>query len=181
MPDHTTDQQEWTSQNSDPSRFNWMAGSPPPEDKIIRFDDGTFSQFPQWRWSVCHFEQLMPTSRVSRGLTAPVSLPTTIMDELDAVTFMPLGHKTPMTWDEAFEVNFTDGLAVLHHGEILYERYGGALTPSARHAAMSLTKSFVGLLGEILVEVGKLDEAAEVQTYIPELADSAFGLSLIHI
>ena len=175
MTGSTTTHQEWTSQNSDPARFNWMAGSPPPDDRIIRFADGTYHQFPQWRWSVCHFEQLMPTKRVSRGLSAPVSLPINIVDDLDTVTFMPLGQAVPMTWEEAFDVNFTDGLIVLHHGKIVYERYAGALTPGGRHAAMSLTKSFVGLLGELLVEEGKLDEIRAIQVYIPELSHSAFG------
>ena len=175
MSESTSAKQEWTAQNSDPAKFQWMAGSPPAEDRIIRFDDGTYAQFPQWRWSVCHFEQLMPTARVSSGLSAPVPLPTNLIDELENVTFTPLGHEEPMTWDRAFEVNFTDGLVVLHHGEIVYERYDGALTPSGRHAAMSLTKSFVGLLGEMLIEEEKLDEAREVRDYLPELTDSAFG------
>jgi CubicO group peptidase (beta-lactamase class C family) len=175
MSEKPINQQAWTSKNSDPAKFHWMAGSPPPEDRTIRFDDGTYFQFPQWRWSVCHFEQLMPTKRVSRGLSAPIPLLTNIIDELDNVTFTPLGQEESMTWDQAFEVNFTDGLVVLHRGTVVYERYAGALTPAGRHAAMSLTKSFVGLLGEILVEENKLDETTKVRHYIPELSDSAFG------
>jgi CubicO group peptidase (beta-lactamase class C family) len=64
---------------------------------------------------------------------------------------------------------------VLHHGKIVYERYSGALAPEGRHAAMSLTKSCVGLLAEILIEEGKLNEGKRVREYIPQLADSAFG------
>lgn len=166
---------EWTAQNSDPALFNWMAGSPPPEERIIRFEDGSYFQFPQLRWSVCHFEQLMPTIRVARGLSAPAVLPSDLIPELDLLDFTPLGQSAAMTWGEAFQVNFTDGIVILHRGTIVYERYAGALTAAGRHAAMSLTKSFVGLLGEMLVEEGRLDETRPVRAYIPELTASAFG------
>ncbi len=51
----------WTAENSDPNTLGWMQGFPPPADKIIRFDDNSFAEFPQWRWSVCNFQLLMPT------------------------------------------------------------------------------------------------------------------------
>ena len=56
---------------SDPASLQWMVGAPPPADKIIRFDDGSYFNFPQLRWSVSHFRQLMPTVDVSRGLGRP--------------------------------------------------------------------------------------------------------------
>jgi CubicO group peptidase (beta-lactamase class C family) len=80
-----------------------------------------------------------------------------------------------MTWAAAFDANFTDGIVVLHYGRLVYERYAGALSSTGRHAAMSLTKSVVGLLGEMLVDEGALDEDRPVRAYIPELAQSAFG------
>jgi CubicO group peptidase (beta-lactamase class C family) len=80
-----------------------------------------------------------------------------------------------MTWNEAFDANYTDGILVLHHGRIVYKRYAGCLTPSTLHGAMSVTKSLTGLLGEILVAEGQLDADARVGTLIPELKVSAFG------
>ncbi|MGB5985822.1 MAG: serine hydrolase, partial [Desulfobacterales bacterium] len=41
--------------------------------------------------------------------------------------------------------------------------------------AMSMTKSMTGLLAEILVAEGQLDENAQVTSIVPELASSAFG------
>ena len=169
------DRPAWTAENSSPASFNWMAGSPPPEDRTIRFADGTYFQFPQMRWSVCHFDQLMPTKRVSRGLSDPVPLGRRPIQDLDKVIFFPFYNQEPMTWVESFDANFTDGIVVLHQGEIVYERYAGALTPDGRHAAMSMTKSLVGLLGEIFIHEGLLTEEARVDEYIPELAASAFG------
>ena len=80
-----------------------------------------------------------------------------------------------MTWRESLDANYTDGILVLHRGRVVYERYMGELTADGQHAAMSMTKSFTGLLAEILVAEGALDDAALVADIVPELAKSAFG------
>jgi CubicO group peptidase (beta-lactamase class C family) len=160
---------------SDPAAMGWMVGSPPPDDKVIRFADGSFYRFPQLRWSFSNFRQLVPTSNVSRG-DGPVSaLPRSERDDIDAITFRPLGGKPPMTWSQSLAANYTDGIVVLHKGRIVYERYFGVLSPGGQHIAMSVTKSFFGTIGAMLVADGTLDENARVSQYVPELKDSAFG------
>ncbi|MGB5595198.1 MAG: serine hydrolase, partial [Crocosphaera sp.] len=165
----------WTAENSDPNVLGWMKGFPPPPDKIIRFDDGSYFKFPQMRWSVCHFQQLMPTKSISRGLSVPIPWETEALGNIDEVTFTPWGTNKPMTWQQSLETNFTDGIIVVHHGKKVYEKFSGCLSPSNRHAAMSVTKSFVGLLGEMLVEEGQLEENRLIVEYIPELGESAFS------
>ena len=152
-----------------------MEGAPPPAEKIIRFSDGSYFRFPQMRWTVCHFQQLMPTMRVSRGLSAPTPLQKRESVQLDPISFTPLNSDAPVTWKQSLLENFTDGIIVLHRNRIVYERYFGCLSSSERHAAMSVTKSFIGLLGEMLVEEGLLAEDQLVKSYLPELAESAFG------
>ncbi|WP_412177262.1 serine hydrolase domain-containing protein [Mesorhizobium sp. ZC-5] len=164
-----------TAEESDPMKLGWMAGSPPPPDKIIRFTDPDYFSFPKMRWTVCHFRQLMPTVNVSRGLGAPTPLPRQIDDTIDGLTFTPLGSDKPMTWAQSLAANYTDGIVVLHEGVVVYERYSGCLDDAGQHGAMSVTKSLTGLLGEMLVAEGALDENAEVATIVPELAASAFG------
>jgi CubicO group peptidase (beta-lactamase class C family) len=44
---------------------------------------------------------------------------------------------------------------------------------------MSMTKSMTGLLAEILVAGGRLDDTAKVSSIIPELADSGFGSATV--
>ncbi len=169
------DGRPWTAATSDPRTLGWMQGSPPPPGRVIGFGDPQAFSFPRLRWSVCHTDQLMPTRAVSRGLGPVLSLPRRKRSDLDAVRFQPWGAGQPMTWGEAFDANFTDGLVVLHRGVVVYERYAGCLQPTGRHAAMSLTKSLVGLLGELLVAEGVLNADAPVRATIPELAGSAFG------
>jgi hypothetical protein len=133
------------AQASDPAVLGWMVGSPPPAERILRFDDGSYFRFPQMRWSVAHFRQLMPTINVSRGLSAPSVLPQKLSNDIDAVLFLPLGGNTPMSWEQSLQANYTDGIIVLHRGTVVYERYFGVLKPAGQHAAMSVTKTFMGL------------------------------------
>jgi CubicO group peptidase (beta-lactamase class C family) len=86
-----------------------------------------------------------------------------------------MGGGKPMTWAASLDANYTDAIVVLHKGRIVYERYLGVMQPHIPHMTMSVTKSFFGTLGAMLVAEGRLDPAALVVRYIPELKDSAFG------
>jgi CubicO group peptidase (beta-lactamase class C family) len=161
--------------DSDPVRLGWMVGSPPPPEKLIRFADGSHLRFPQTRWSFAHIRHFVPTSGVWRG-DGPVSvLPRAERSDIGAVTFTPIGRSDKMTWAQSLEANYTDAIVVLHKGRIVYERYFGVTGPHSNHIAMSVTKSFVGTLGAMLVAEGSLDERAPVTKYIPELAGTAYG------
>ncbi|MEZ0183893.1 serine hydrolase domain-containing protein [Flavobacterium oncorhynchi] len=160
---------------SDPARMGWMIGSPPPADRIPRFDDGSFFQFPALRWSVAHMRQFMPTINVSRGLGASIPIITNFNRDIDKVKFVPLGETKSMTWEESLEKVYADGVIIMHHGKIVYEKYFGALTIDGQHAAMSVTKSFTGTLGIILAKEGLIDPEKMVSFYVPELKNSAFG------
>lgn len=171
-----------SAQDSDPRVMGWMQGFPPPPDRLITQPDAVFFSFPRLRWSVCHLRQFLPTVQVSRGLGAPVPLdylPPVAFAEMraaiDALTFRPIGAEEDMTWEASLHANYTDGIAILHRGRVVYERYIGCLAEDGQHAAMSMTKSVTGLLAEILVVEGALDEAARVIDIIPEIAGSAFA------
>ncbi len=160
---------------SDPARLGWMLGSPPPPDKVIRFADGSAFRFPQYRWTFSNERQLVPTSNISRGAGPVSQLPRAERADIDNLQFTPLGRGEPMRWSQALPATYTDGIVVLHRGRIVYERYFGALRPEGQHIAMSVTKSFFGTIGAMLVAEGVLDENAPVSRYVPELKDSAFG------
>ncbi|MCQ2047313.1 MULTISPECIES: serine hydrolase domain-containing protein [Stutzerimonas stutzeri subgroup] len=163
------------AQTSDPATMGWMVGSPPPADRILRFEDGSYFRFPQMRWSVANFRQLMPTVNVSRGLGQSSLLERQPSNEIDALTFVPLGGGEPMTWQQSLQANYTDGIIILHRGKLVYERYFGVLKPQGQHAAMSITKTFTGTLAALLVAEEKLDPERLVADYVPELAASGFG------
>jgi len=164
-----------SAQASSPKALGWMQGFPPPAGKTIRFTDPDYFDFPKLRWTVCHFRELMPNTAVRNSGEGADALPVEIDPGIDDVTFTPLGSGTTMTWNEAFDANYTDAILVLHRGRIVYERYDGCMGEHVLHGAMSVTKSITGLIGEVLVATGQLDETAPMGELIPELAGSAFG------
>jgi len=164
-----------SAEESDPGQLGWMAGFPPPPEKLIMQPESDFFSFPKLRWTVCHIRELMPTKQANRGIGPPVPLEYAIDDGIDAVTFAPMGDGKPMTWKESLSANYTDGILILHKGRVVYEKYSGCLDEMSKHAAMSMTKSITGLLAEILVVEGRLDDKAKVSSIIPELKHSAFG------
>jgi CubicO group peptidase (beta-lactamase class C family) len=160
---------------TDPVTLGWMTGTPPPLDKQIHFEDGSFYKFPQWRWSFSHWRELRPTLNVSRGAGPVRALPRAERADIDAVTFVPIGGGAPLTWADSLTLNYTDGIVVLHRGRIVYERYFGALDAERSHIGFSVTKSFTGTLAAMLIAEGPLDPRAKVSHYLPELATSGFG------
>ena len=117
----------------------------------------------------------MPTSVVRRGPGTPSTLPRAERTDLDAVTFQPIGRSDTMTWAQSLAANYTDGILVLHRGQVVYERYFGALAADRQHIAFSVTKSFVATVAATLIVEGVLDERATVARYVPELERSGLG------
>ena len=161
--------------DSDPRTLGWMVGAPPPPEKRVRFADGSMMAFPQNRWANSHYRELVPTKMVARGHGPVHPLPRAERQDLDGVRFFPIGVAQEMTWGQSLLANYTDGIVVLHRGQIVYERYAGALDADTPHIAFSVTKSFIGTIAECLAHEGALDDAAMVAHYVPELAGSAFG------
>jgi CubicO group peptidase (beta-lactamase class C family) len=168
-----------SAKESDPRKLGWMTGFPPPPEKLIMQPESDFFSFPKLRWTVCHIQELMPTKQVSRGIGPPVPLEYAIADGIDAVTFTPMGDGKPMTWKESLSANYTDGILILQKDRVIYEKYFGCFDEMGKHAAMSMTKSITGLLSEILVVEGLLDDTVKVSSIIPELKDSAFGSATV--
>jgi len=180
-PAHATAQsaRPLSTENSDPGKLGWMTGFPPSPEKLIMQPESDYFSFPKLRWTVCHIRELLPTKQVGRGIGAPVPLAYAIDDGIDAVRFTPLGGDAQMTWKESLSANYTDGMLIVHKGRIVYERYFGCLEQSGKHAAMSMTKSLTGLLAEMLVAEGRLDDTAKVAAIVPELSRSAFGSATV--
>ncbi|AKS41467.1 serine hydrolase domain-containing protein [Wenzhouxiangella marina] len=175
LADTAPDRSFPSARDSDPRVLGWMQGQPPPPDRVIRGYDPDFFSFPKIRWSVCHMRELRPTVRVSRGLGAPSMLPRAEDPAIEALRVQPSNGGDALSWTAALDATYTDGIVILHRGEIVHERYAGCLDEGGQHAAMSMTKSLIGLLTEILVQEGVLDDTVEVAEIVPELADSAFG------
>lgn len=175
-----------SARDSDPQVMGWMQGFPPPPDKLITQPDSNYFSFPKLRWSVCHLREFLPTEEISRGTGTPMPLDylphAQFADKaraIDALTFKPLNSDKAMTWEESLFANYTDGMLIIHKGRVVYERYFGCLREDGKHAIMSMTKSITGLLAQILVTEGRLDERLRVRDIIPEIGDSAFATATV--
>ncbi|WOH57664.1 serine hydrolase [Bradyrhizobium sp. BWC-3-1] len=159
---------------SDPRDLGWMRGAPPPADKCITFEGGTFLNFPQIRWSLSHRRELAASVNVWRGRGGPS--PFDRSDKaanIDALTFDDMSGRT-RRFDEALFDTYCDGIVVLHRGRIVYERYFGALEPHLAHACFSVTKSYAGTLTAAFVHEGVLDDGKVIPHYLPELRGTAW-------
>ena len=152
----------------------WMQGFPPTKEQIVRFNDGSYYDWPKLRWSFSNIQQLVPTKSFSRGPKAARELKqgSTLSLETSTVT-TTFGEI--FTWQDALTSTCTDAIAVLHAGELVYEGYFGASSPSKPHILQSANKSFVGTIAECLIDEGKLVEHGPVTALIPELAGSAWA------
>ncbi len=157
--------------------LGWMQGTPPAADKQILLEQGNHLAYPRSRWSFSHMRELLPTTNVWRGARAPSPLPVA-KHAVDArqVRFTPLeGAGDEMDFTQMLTRTYTDGVLVLHKGQVVYEQYFGALTPERPHLVWSVTKSFVGTLAAMMAADGSIDPAAPVTRYLPELANTAFA------
>lgn len=147
-----------------------MQGFPPAEDK--RVTKLNWLKYPYTVYSLQHVRELFPTRLVSRGLGPIRPLPNgkplqdfTFKDEKGAdSSFMKFQRDT-----------YADAILVMHKGRIVYERYDKGMTPTTPHLLFSTTKSFIGLLAQILVSEGKLKETAKVGDIVPELKGGVFA------
>ncbi|MDX1737359.1 MAG: serine hydrolase [Alphaproteobacteria bacterium] len=166
--------------NSNPETIGYMQGFPPSSDMRIQQPDSNFFSFPKLRWSVCHLRELLPTREIPRKIGYTSYLNSNLKTgKINDLSFRPTGSATSISWKSSLAENYTDGILILHKGKIVYEYYNGCLKPDGKHAIMSMTKSFIGLVAEILAVEGKLDVTQTVQQVIPDLARSGFANATI--
>jgi CubicO group peptidase (beta-lactamase class C family) len=158
-----------------PPQADWQAmglnvGFPPPPDKRMTRENTLV--FPNTAWGYQHMRELYPTRAVARA--GPVSpLPERKQDISALEVKLPDGRVVP--WADYERLTYTDAQIVLHRGRIVSETYANGMKPESAHLMFSMTKSFVGLIAELLIAEGKLDETAKVTRYVPELEGSAWA------
>jgi CubicO group peptidase (beta-lactamase class C family) len=80
------------------------------------------------------------------------------------------------------DTGFADGVAVLHRGALVLERYAGEMAPPSLHLSQSVGKSVLGLLVGVLAGRGVLDPAEPVTDRVPEVAGTGYaGATVQHL
>ena len=128
---------------------------------------------PPWnRWSFQHIREILPTTEVWRGSGPSWQIPERPLD-LGQIKFSDhRGEKTCIA--DWLDNNYADGIAVIHHGELRYERYFNNMTERTVHLSQSMAKSITSAIAGILVGRGLLDPQESITTYLPELKRTAW-------
>jgi CubicO group peptidase (beta-lactamase class C family) len=156
---------------TDPVKLELMKGFPPAPEKTVKLS--SVLKFPNGRWAFHHMRELGPTVQVWRGDDKPSVLREAPHD-LGSFGFEDdKGGKTTLAdWQRA---TFTDGLLVLHKGQVVYQKHYSGMAAHQPHSLWSMSKSFTGLLATMLIKEGTIDPNALVTKYLPELKDSAWA------
>lgn len=147
-----------------------MQGSPPPPEAQVTA--ANWMAAPYHDWAFHHLESVLPTATVDRGAGAPSELPTDPVD-LSAFEFVDFTGKR-RDFATFLADQHVDALLIWSNGALRQEVYRNGQTARDRHMLFSVTKSFTGLLAEMLIEEGVLDDGRRVSEYIPELRGSAY-------
>jgi CubicO group peptidase (beta-lactamase class C family) len=118
---------------------------------------------PHNRWAFHHVREIVPSADIPNDRRR--------VRELES-------RPAKLDLDRFFVETDTDGMAILHRGRLVFERYANGMTRLTPHILMSVSKSMLGLL------VGMLDIAPErlATDFVPELAGTAYrGASLRHL
>ncbi|MER8524495.1 beta-lactamase family protein [Mesorhizobium sp. M1076] len=153
-----------------------MQGSPPPLPKQVTFESARALDLPEIRWSLSHMRELVPTVPVRRGDGAWLSFGKPSAADTASVESLVFSDATGrIRRFEALFDTYADEIVVLHRGQLVYERYFGALDPHLPHACFSVTKSYAGTLAACLVHEGVLDDGKLIPHYLPELRGTAWA------
>ena len=143
-----------------------MHGFPPPPQGQVTLTNWRTSPFNHWAFH--HVREIVPSADIARDRHAVRHLSPQPLEDLRQLAL------------EAFlQESDNDGMAILHRGRLVFERYGNGMTEETPHILMSVSKSMLGLLAGVLVGRKLLDPERQVTDYLPEVAGTAYkGASL---
>ena len=156
-----------------------MSGAPPfAVERQVTLDNW---QDPPWnRWGFQHIRDLIPTARIRRGEGPIWSLPRAERD-LSGVR-LPFGGRRKVDLDTFLTETYSDGLLVLHRGQVVTELYLNGMAADTTHLLMSVSKSITSTVCGALVRAGLLSPDDLVTAHIRELEGTSWtGCTVRHL
>ena len=131
-------------------------------------DGGDLSRFVNLRTSL-----VFPAASIPR--TGPVSILRSEPDRALSTYQVHLADGRVMSFDQFVnQVAMVDGIVIVHHGRIVYERYPH-MDQSDKHLLFSVTKAYIGTLVGLLEADGLINIERPIETYIPELTGTSWA------
>jgi CubicO group peptidase (beta-lactamase class C family) len=113
-------------------------------------------------WSYRHMRELVPTARIGRSESpSPLARASSPPSGLPAARLLS---------DDT-----TDGVIVLHRGDVVLEEYRRGMDGDDVHLLQSVSKSITGVLTGVLVDQGRLSPEDPVTAHVPELSQTSFA------
>lgn len=96
----------------------------------------------------------------------------------DIANFVAHTEAGDMTLDAYARTELVDAVLVIHKGRVVYEHYS-QMAAGDKHLFMSVSKAYAATLIAILEDRGLIDNAAAIDSYLPELKGSGWqGVSV---
>jgi CubicO group peptidase (beta-lactamase class C family) len=165
IADTAPDSPNFTSPNLEP-----MRGVPPARNSQVTMHN--FRDYPMSKWAFQNSGAPLNTVMIPRQGNI-VQLPGPSQSQLGEKLFTTaVGDQ--QRFDQIFESNYADGVAIIKGGELLHESYFHSFNAQAQHIWFSMSKSLASSAFGLLVEQGKVKLDASPADYIPELKGSGF-------
>ena len=140
---------------------------------VNQFEGGALS-----RYVYTHITEFFPNITIRRSNKAR-PLPIALNPEVDS--FQVQLNENKISLLNYIKKAPVDGMIVIHKGNIVFESYP-RMSSDQRHLLMSVSKPFVSVLIAILEDRGLIDVNSSIETYIPELKNTAWhGIKIINI
>lgn len=155
-----------------------MHGLPPAPESQVTLANWRTSPFS--RWAFHHVREIVPSADIPNDPATALEFPSAPIDMGKLHADGEAGRA--LSFDEFLDETNTDGVVIVHRGQIVCERYANGMTAETPHILMSVSKSLLGLLAGVLVARGDLEPDRPVTDVIPEVTATAYrGATIRHL
>ncbi|MGB3258945.1 MAG: serine hydrolase [Ornithinimicrobium sp.] len=130
-----------------------------------------WQEWPTLERSFVHMREIMPSHVIP---TSDYPIPLDYPAHAHGVGDIVVDAHHGKTVNDILDATHTDGFLVMHHGQVIEERYP-RMSDDTNHLVMSMSKSLVSAVVATLVSEGVLDVEATLETYVPEVASSGYA------
>ena len=147
-----------------------MQGFPPlPSDQVTL---ANWREAPFNRWAFQHVRELLPSAEIENDPRSVVEWRLFSVDASD--WHVADDAQRAMSFAQFLEKTATDAIVIVHRGRIVFEHSAPGSSTLTPHILMSVSKSMLGLVAEILVARKELDANLTVGEILPELGATAY-------
>jgi hypothetical protein len=147
-----------------------MQGFPPAPEQQVTLANWRTPPFN--RWAFHHVREIVPSADIPNDPDQAAAFASRPLD-LGGVPIEADGGAR-QSFDEFLLDTDTDGVVIVHRGEVVFERYASGMTAETPHILMSVSKSLLGLLAGVVMARGELQPDRPVTAYVPEVAGTAY-------